>query len=74
MKKDKNNNGRDVKDVVLKTYIDGCTVWTMTSQDICDNLRDTISLSPDEVTQWMVARGYGLVREDDRLVWVPALE
>lgn len=41
-----------------------------TSQDICDNLRDTVALTPDEVTQYMLSRGYVLDRDDDRLVWV----
>lgn len=42
--------------------------WT--SQDICDNVRDTIQLEPDTVTQYMLAHGYRMEREDDRLVWV----
>ena len=42
--------------------------WT--SQDICDNVRDTIALTPDEVTQYMLAHRYHLERQDDRLVWV----
>ena len=42
--------------------------WT--SQDICDNVRDTITLTPDEVTQYMLSHRYHLERQDDRLVWV----
>lgn len=42
--------------------------WT--SQDICDNVRDTIALTPDEVTQYMLNHRYHLERQDDRLVWV----
>lgn len=42
--------------------------WT--SQDICDNVRDTIQLEPDTVTQYMLAHGYRMERQDDRLVWV----
>lgn len=64
---------RDVKDVVLQAYIEGLTQWTFTSQDICDNLRDTLALTPDDVTTWMVAHGYNLVRQDDRLVWTTLL-
>ena len=41
-----------------------------TSQDICDNLRETASFTPDEVTQFLMERGYVLSRDDDRLVWV----
>lgn len=41
-----------------------------TSQDICDNLRETVALSPDDVTQYLIAHDYSLERRDDRLVWV----
>ena len=41
-----------------------------TSQDICDNLRDTASFTPDEVTEFLMGQGYVLQRDDDRLVWV----
>lgn len=74
MSKKRNDGARSVKDVVLQTYVDGCTQWTLTSQDICDNVRDTLLLTPDEVTVWMVEHDYVLVREDDRLVWVPSLQ
>ncbi len=40
-----------------------------TSQDICDNLRDTVTLTPDEVTEWMMTNGYVPMRDDDRVVW-----
>ena len=41
--------------------------WT--SQDICDNLRETARLEPDQVTGYMLKHGYRLERDDDRLVW-----
>ena len=60
-----------VADCVLDAYFLRQTDsgrWT--SQDICDNVRDTIQLEPDTVTQYMLAHGYRMEREDDRLVWV----
>ena len=42
--------------------------WT--SQDIADNLRDTISITPNQVFTNMSHHGYKLRRDDDRLVWV----
>ena len=41
--------------------------WT--SQEICDNVRDTIHLSVGEVNRYMKEHGYVLRRDDDRLVW-----
>lgn len=61
----------DYKKSVLAVYFkDRKDSGRFTSQDICDNLRDTVSLTPDEVTEWMMGKGYVLVRDDDRLVWV----
>ena len=61
----------DYKESVLSVYFNGRKdSGRFTSQDICDNLRDTATLTPDEVTQWMMGHGYVLVREDDRLVWM----
>lgn len=61
----------DYKKSVLAVYFkDLKDSGRFTSQDICDNLRDTVSLTPDEVTEWMMGQGYVLVRDDDRLVWV----
>ena len=62
---------KDVKEMVLHAYFnDETDCGRFTSQDICDNLRDTISLTPDEVTIYMASHGYALQRDDDRLVWV----
>ena len=62
---------KQVKESVLNVYFkDRTDSGRFTSQDICDNLRDTISLTPDEVTAFMMAHGYVLTRRDDRLVWV----
>ncbi|MGP1465273.1 MAG: hypothetical protein ACTTKJ_06620 [Prevotella koreensis] len=57
-------------EMVLDAYFDDeSDNERFTSQDICDNLHETVSLTPDEVTKYMIARGYSLVREYDRLVW-----
>ncbi|MCH3994148.1 MAG: hypothetical protein LKE54_03685 [Prevotella sp.] len=42
--------------------------WT--SQDIVDNLRDTIDLKIEQVFRYMKDHGYHLERDDDRMVWV----
>lgn len=55
-----------VLDVYFKERTDS---GRFTSQDICDNLRDTVTLTPDEVTLYMMKRGHILQRDDDRLVW-----
>ena len=61
----------DYKKSVLDFYFkENTDSGRFTSQDICDNLRDTVALTPDEVTQYMLSRGYVLDRDDDRLVWV----
>ena len=61
----------DIKTVVLDAYLDDETdMGRFTSQDICDNVRETVTLTPDEVTEYMVAHGYSLARQSDRLVWV----
>lgn len=44
-----------------------------TSQDVCDNLRETLHLEPDEVTAYLFAAGWTLERQFDRLVWVKPL-
>ncbi len=60
----------DFKESVLNVYFRSCTdSGRFTSQDICDNLKDTVSLTPDDVTQFMMRQGYVLQRDDDRLVW-----
>lgn len=62
----------EIKTSVLDAYVDLASgdSGRFTSQDICDNLRETVSLTPDEVTAYMISRGYVLSRRDDRLVWV----
>lgn len=61
----------DCRELVLDAYMDAETdSGRFTSQDICDNLKDTVRLSPDEVTEYLIKRGYTLQRDDDRLVWV----
>lgn len=61
---------KDYKKIVLDAYFDDeVDSGHFSSQDICDNLRETISLTPDEVTRYMIGKGYTMVRQDDRLVW-----
>lgn len=62
---------KDIKTTVLDAYMDDDQDnGRFTSQDICDNLRETVSLTPDEVTEYLMTKGYSLERRDDRLVWV----
>ena len=61
----------EMKEMVLDAYFDETTdSGRFPSQDVCDNLRETMELTPGEVTEYMVKRGYTLQRQDDRLVWV----
>ena len=61
----------DWKKSVLNVYFhDRKDSGRFTSQDICDNLRETASFTPDEVTEFLMEHGYVLQRDDDRLVWV----
>ena len=71
MSRNETNPGANLVDVVLDAYFNEDTdSGRFTSQDICDNVRETVSLTPDEVTQYMMSHGYSLDRQDDRLVWV----
>jgi len=61
---------KEIKTMVLDAYLDReVDMDRFTSQDICDNLRDTISLTPSEVTDYMIEHGYCLTRQLDSLVW-----
>lgn len=55
---------------VLDAYLQEADSGRFTSQDICDNLQPTITLTPDTVTEHMLEEGFRLERRDDRLVWV----
>ena len=55
---------------VLKAYLQSTDSGRWTSQDICDDLSNIITLRPDEVTAYMLEQGHTLERRDDRLVWV----
>ena len=60
----------DYKKRVLDAYIkDETDMGRFTSQDICNNLRENVTLTPDEVTEYMLGRGFALERRDDRMVW-----
>ena len=61
----------EMVEMVLNAYMDEeQDSGRFTSQDICDNLRETISLSTDEVSGYLMSHGYSLEGSDDRLVWV----
>jgi len=68
-KKSAQNLDREYKKMVLDAYFMAQDCGRFTSQDICDNLRDTVSLEPDEVTLYMFGKGYVLSRMQDRMVW-----
>ena len=55
---------------VLNAYLQSTDSGRWTSQDICDDLQNIITLRPDEVTAYMLEQGHTLERRDDRLVWV----
>lgn len=55
---------------VLDAFLQDSDSGRFTSQDIADLLRETISLSPNTVTHYMLEKGWSLRRQDDRLVWV----
>ena len=55
---------------VLKAYLQSTDSGRWTSQDICDDLSNIITLRPDDVTDYMLEQGHTLERRDDRLVWV----
>lgn len=42
----------------------------LSSQDICDNLRDMVSLTPDEVTEYLTERGCKVEYDEERMVWI----
>lgn len=70
MKDTGNRQETTAAEIVLDAYLDmQRDGGRLTSQDICDNLRETLPMTPKEVTEYMLAHGYRLVREDDRLVW-----
>ena len=61
----------DMRKSVLDAYFDGETdSGRFTSQDVCDNLRETLRRDPDEVTEYLLGEGWSLSRQFDRLVWV----
>ncbi len=55
---------------VLEAFLQDADSGRFSSQDICDTLRETVTLSPDTVTEHMLDNGWSLRRQDDRLVWV----
>ena len=55
---------------VLDAFLQDTDSGRFSSQDICDALRETTTVSPDTVTKYMLDNGWSLRRQDDRLVWV----
>lgn len=61
----------EITTIVLDAFLQEETdMGRYTSQDICDCVRETVSLTPGEVTEYMISHDYSLDRRDDRLVWV----
>ena len=63
---------KDAKLLVLDAYLQGeeAAAKPFTSIDVCDNLRDTIPLEPQEVTEYLLDHGWLPKREGDGIVWV----
>ena len=68
---------RDMKTLtrneMVEQVLDAYFEWTVdhgrwTTQDIIDNLRDTLELDKKEVFQYMSSKGWCLKRVDERLV------
>jgi len=58
------------KTAILQAYFDSRKdSGRFSSQDVCDNLSDIASFTPDEVTEFLLSAGWQLVRKDDSLVW-----
>ncbi len=47
---------QNIKEKILEQYLQVGDAGRWTSQDICDNLRDMISLTPDEVTEYLTKK------------------
>ena len=54
---------------VLESYLGEQCIDGKTSQDIADDLRDTLHMEVNDITALLLAKGYRLRRDDDRLVW-----
>ena len=55
---------------VLDAFINDMDSGRWTSQDISDNLSETMPVDPRTVTEYMLEHGWLLRRADDLLVWV----
>ena len=65
-KMDKNEILKNLLAVLLNPNTDS---GRYTSMDICDLLSDTYYALPTEVTVCLMEQGWGLAKQDDRLVW-----
>lgn len=67
----KETEQKDIKQLVLDAYFENPEELQghYTSLDVCDNLRSTVSLEPEEVTSYLLEHGWRPRREGDGLVW-----
>lgn len=65
-KMDKNEILKNLLAVLLNPNTDS---GRYASMDICDLLSDTYYALPTEVTVCLMEQGWGLAKQDDRLVW-----
>lgn len=63
---DKNEILKNLLAVLLNPNTDS---GRYTSMDICNLLSDTYYALPTEVTVCLMEQGWGLAKQDDRLVW-----
>lgn len=63
---DKNEILKNLLAVLLNPNTDS---GRYTSMDICELLSDTYYALPTEVTVCLMEQGWGLAKQDDRLVW-----
>ena len=61
---------KEIRKELLEAYLQDNDRGRFTSQDIVDNLRSMAPFEVEEVTEFMMACGWKLERDDDRLVWV----
>ncbi len=59
----------DYQKNILRAFVQASDNERWSSQDICDLLQDTITLTPDEVTEFMMENGWVPWRKDDGIVW-----
>ena len=58
-----------VNEVMDAYFKDSDDSGRWTSQEIHENLMETLRIPITFINEYMISHGYHLVREDDRLVW-----